>query len=106
MVYSHGDSAWLRPAIVPDEIFPLLLLVGNGIEGDLRLQGNTPAAVEFARGLLLGTGACRRCEPPPAAAVTLYRPGDECYYQHADGRAFLDPVPTGAVVRRSTRFSR
>lgn len=100
VIYSDGASAWIRPAILPDELGTLALMVGNGIDGDLRLEGNTSEAIALARGLLIGTGACRRSEAPAAGVETLYRDGDECYHQHAEGRAFLNPIPTGAVVRR------
>lgn len=97
-ITTAGDGAWIRPCVMPDDLYPLLLMLGNGLDGDVRFVGNTPDAVEMARGLIIGTGACRPMEPPTDAP--LYQPGDECYRQHAQGRAFLDPKPTGEVVPR------
>lgn len=71
----------------------LVLLFGNGLEGDIRITGNTADAVTAARGLATGTGSCQRIDAPPNSP--LYRPGDECYVQHPSTHVFLDPQPTG-----------
>ena len=82
---------------LPDHLMHLVLMFGNGLEGDVRLSGNTADAVDAARGLILGTGNCRPIDAPAAAVdAPLHRAGDECYRQHEDARVFLDPVPTGA----------
>jgi hypothetical protein len=77
--------------VVRDHVMLLVLLFGNGLEGDIRLTGNTAEAVEIARGLVLGTGSCRRVEPRPDSP--LYREGDECYVQAPSTLVFLDPRP-------------
>jgi hypothetical protein len=77
---------------VRENLMSLLLMFGNGLEGDIRMTGNTADAVEAARGLAIGTGNCQRVEAP---ASPLYRPGDECYVQAPSTLVFLCPTPTG-----------
>ena len=69
----------------------LVLLFGNGLEGDVRLEGETADAVEVLRGLTLKVGSCNPIDPPTDSP--LYQPGDECFRQHKDARVFLCPVP-------------
>jgi len=69
----------------------LVLLFGNGLEGDVRLEGENTEAVEALRGLVRGVGACRPIDAPLDSP--LARPGDECYRQHAEARVFLCPRP-------------
>jgi len=88
-------ALWFEGAITGsynDEMAMLLyVLIANGLDGDVRVAGDTPGDVELIRGLLLGAGSCAAIDPPTDAA--LYRPGDECYRQHAEARAFVDPRP-------------
>src|SRR5262245_37701575 len=74
------------------DLMSLVLMFGNGLEGDIRITGNTADAIEAARGLALGTGSCRPIEPPTDSP--LYRAGDECYVQPPSTLVFLDPKPT------------
>lgn len=69
----------------------LLLLFGNGLEADVRLEGETDDAVAALRGLTLKVGSCQPIAPP--ADSPLYQPGDECYRQHETARVFLCPRP-------------
>lgn len=87
-----------RPYPWPERATELALMFGTGLDGDVRLTGNTADAVAVARGLILGTGSCQPIEPPTDAPD--YQPGDECYRQHDSARVFLDPVPTGEVLAR------
>lgn len=73
----------------------LLLLFGNGLEGDVRLEGETAESVEALRGLALKVGSCRPIAPPTDSS--LYQPGDECYRQHDTARVFLCPRPWSAT---------
>lgn len=69
----------------------LVLLFGNGLDGDVRLEGSSADAVLALRGLVMKVGSCQPIEPPGDS--TLYQVGDECFRQHADARVFLCPTP-------------
>jgi hypothetical protein len=83
---AHRESADLDARA---DLMGLYLMVANGLDGDIRIVGETPEAVAVMRGLLRGAGSCTAIEAP--ADAPLYRAGDECYRQHAEARAFLDP---------------
>jgi hypothetical protein len=76
---------------VEAHLMHLVLLFGNGLEGDTRFTANTHDAVLTARGLIMGTGSCRRV--PDMPEHPLYKPGDECYRQGSYAYAFLCPTP-------------
>ena len=67
----------------------LVLLLGNGLEGDVRMVADTSEGVEALRALVLKVGSCTRIEPP--GEPSLYQLGDECYRQHPGARVFLSP---------------
>lgn len=92
---AHNEELDLE---VSGQLMVLYLMVANGLEGDVRMVGETADAVAALRGLLLGAGSCEAIDPPTCAP--LYRPGDECFRQHAKARAFLDPRPrlAGSVL--------
>lgn len=77
--------------VVEQSLQLLVLLFGNGLEGDVRLEGETADAVEVLRGLVLKVGSCQPIDPPTDSP--LYQPGDECFRQHATARVFLCPTP-------------
>ncbi len=93
-----GAAGLTSPCFWPEDGYHLVLMLGNGLEGDVRFTGNNAHAVELARGLIIGTGSCSSIEPPSDS--DLYQPGDECYRQPGTARAFLDPNPTGVAYRR------
>ncbi len=72
----------------------LVLLFGNGLEGDVRLEGSSADAVLALRALVTKVGSCESIEPPVDS--TLYQPGDECFRQHPEARVFLCPTPYDA----------
>jgi hypothetical protein len=76
---------------VEEHLMHLVLLFGNGLEGDARFTANTHDAVLTARGLMMGTGSCRRVRDLPEHP--LYQAGDECYRQGSHAYAFLCPTP-------------
>jgi hypothetical protein len=71
------------------------LLFGNGLEGDVRLDGSSAEAVLALPGLLTNLGSCQPIDPPRDSA--LYWPGDECFRQHAEARVFLCSTPSDAT---------
>ena len=73
----------------------LVLLFGNGLEGDIRLEGSSPEAITALRGLVTKVGSCQPIEAPGDSA--LYQPGDECFRQHPEARVFLCPTPYDAT---------
>lgn len=73
------------------QIFFVVVLFGNGLEGDLRLEGSSAECIEALRGLVVGTGNCTAIETPIDS--DLVKPGDECYRQHPSARVFLCPTP-------------
>jgi hypothetical protein len=82
-----GNSAYS----VADQVMMLVYLFGNGLEEDSRFAGNTADAILTARGLIMGTGSCRRVADTPEHP--LYQPGDECYRQGDHAYAFLGTTP-------------
>lgn len=84
--------------IAEESLQLLVLLFGNGLEGDVRLEGATADAVDVLRGLTLKVGSCKPIDPPTDS--TLYQPGDECYRQHPDARVFLCPAPVSLSTEK------
>lgn len=73
----------------------LVLLFGNGLDGDVRLEGGTADAVEVLRALTLGVGSCAPIAAPTDSS--LYVAGDECFRQHPTARVFLCPTPVPLI---------
>ncbi|HUQ06897.1 MAG TPA: hypothetical protein VM261_30610 [Kofleriaceae bacterium] len=74
-----------------DHLMMLVYLFGNGLEEDTRFTANTADSILTARGLIMGTGSCRRVADMPEHP--LYQPGDECYRQGDYAYAFLGTTP-------------
>jgi hypothetical protein len=69
----------------------LLVLFGNGLDGDVRFEGSSPECIDALRGLVVGTGNCVPIAAPADSA--LWQPGDECYRQQDAARVFLCTTP-------------
>lgn len=81
---------------LPRDVLELVLLFGNGLEGDLRIWGNTSDAIELARQMIVKTGNCIPCQFP--ISTNLGESTDECFEQSSGFYVFLNPQPTGEVV--------
>jgi hypothetical protein len=91
------------------------LLFANGLDWQTRIVGDTPEALDVARGLARGAGSCQRVEPGKCLTselkegTCLYREGDECYLQGevATGSyacLFIDPRPQPDLCIFCNRF--
>lgn len=69
----------------------VVMLFGNGLPGDVRLEGESIEAIEALRTLILRVGNCEPVSAPPAHP--LGQKGDECYRQLPSALVFLNPVP-------------
>ncbi len=77
------------------DLVRLYLTVANGLVIELRVEAESAAALEAARGLFTGAGRAIPLSPEARRQVWLYQEGDEAY-QQGDGPGgyfFINPVP-------------
>jgi hypothetical protein len=90
-----------RPAVWDfsdkEEIYKLVVGLGNGIILELRAEADSEEVLEVLRGLFKGVGSCAQVTLTDTQKQRLwyYHEGDECYQQPGKnpGYMMIDPVP-------------
>jgi hypothetical protein len=80
-----------------DEIYKLVLGLGNGIILELRAEADSEEALRVLRGLFKGVGSCTPVTLTAGQKQRLWyhHEGDECHQQPGKhpGYMMIDPVP-------------
>ncbi|WP_113959966.1 hypothetical protein [Roseimicrobium gellanilyticum] len=80
-----------------DEIYKLVLVLGNGVILELRAEADSEEVLRVLRGLFKGVGSCEQVTLTDKQKQRLwyYYEGDECYEQRGKnpGYMMIDPVP-------------
>jgi hypothetical protein len=81
----------------PNNLMYLVLVFGNGILVEMRVEAESQYLIEVLQGLAIGTGRCELIEltSEEKDKLWLYEEGDLCYRQpmREPAFAFIDPVP-------------